>query len=108
MHKQCKQCGDYYYTTEKVRQFCSRACATIHYQNPAIKRLKPVNFKNVAVLFVEKCHLCRSKIALDALVTVDWGGEAHEVCVSCSKELSLRLEESGLSDEEINVILPTV
>ena len=103
MHKQCKQCGDYYFTAVKARQFCSRSCAAIHFQDPSVPKKASKNFRNVSKMIIV-CDIC--EIPVNRLITENilWQGRSHLVCRDCIRGLEERCEQENL---DISSLLPT-
>jgi hypothetical protein len=95
MRKQCNQCGDYFYTSEKKRLFCGRRCAAINCQTPGVPKNVPTKYTKPKPILVDYCYLCQSMINESALITVLWQGHYHEVCCACLLVLEDKVEETG-------------
>ena len=98
MHKQCRYCGDYFFTQLDNRLFCSAKC--VHqYGEPLSKYHKRSKLTSSA-----ECDLCKMLIPKNIMEVVDWNDEISRVCRPCALALAERCEEASLSVEEI---LPT-
>jgi hypothetical protein len=95
MHKQCKQCGDYFKTSIKYRQFCSIKCA-----------IQNNEYGHGDYNLVARCFLCPEKVDVSVLVPVFWDGEMHEVCPMCARELSEQVGDSIFTEEDAMSTLP--
>jgi hypothetical protein len=104
MPKQCKQCGDYFYTTVKRRQFCSRPCATINAQDPSKKKDYPNNYRKPVTNIGDTCYLCNEFVSIGVLVPVCWDGHYHDICPGCATSLAEKVDEAGLTEEEVQQI----
>ena len=102
MPKQCRQCGDVFYTELSNRQFCSRDCIALNLETP-MKSPKKQD-RRVAPLG-EHCFLCDKLVNEKVLETVSWHGKYHDVCQECFFELENRVEEEAVSYDFISATL---
>jgi hypothetical protein len=95
MPKQCKQCGGYFYTSVKKRQFCSRKCAAINSQTPGVPKNVPVKYTKPRPILADYCYLCEAMVNEETLQDVMWQGHYHKVCSECFIVLENKVEETG-------------
>ena len=102
MHKQCNQCGDYYFTTMPDRQFCSHACADIApREKPFIgtqivprKKLKRLDGSDAI-----PCDICGVLTFTPLLEKIKWNKKSL-VCPLCLSGFEVRAEEEGLDTSD--------
>ena len=93
MHKQCNQCGDYFFTTISTRLFCNHQCARIYIQDrPTMTKHSP-KLTRLDGSDSKKCALCPTLIPLLLLVKVKWEKKIHLVCKECAIALGEKVEE---------------
>ena len=95
MPKQCKQCGDYFKTSEKHRKFCSIKCAIVNNE-----------YGHGDYNLVARCFLCPEKVPIEVLLNIYWDGEMHEVCPMCARELNEQVGDSIFTEEDAVSTLP--